>query len=67
MVGYILKHATERQLTYAQHAGQTVVMRDVKEKMKELNVQLDNLCQVLNCQAKLHASQSGAVVLHVCF
>ncbi|KAL3130540.1 hypothetical protein ABBQ38_008351 [Trebouxia sp. C0009 RCD-2024] len=27
--------------------GQTVVMRDVKEKMKELNVQLDNLCQFL--------------------
>lgn len=42
-------------------------MRDVKEKMKELNVQLDNLCQVVNCQAELHASQSGVVVLDVNF
>ena len=44
----VLKNVTEGQLTHGQFAGQTVVMRDVKEKMKELNVQLDNLCQVLN-------------------
>ena len=32
--------------------GATCAMKDVKQKMKELNVQLDNLCQVLfSCQA----------------
>lgn len=44
--GNHLKHAKQSQLMCVYHTGQSVVMRDIKEKMKELNVQLDNLCQV---------------------
>ena len=39
-------------------------MRDVKEKMKELNVQLDNLCQVPDSKTLLHICQAGLNILH---
>lgn len=44
------ERAKQSHLICVYPAGLSVVMRDVKEKMTELNVQLDNLCQVPGCQ-----------------
>ena len=46
--------------------GATCAMKDVKQKMKELNVQLDNLCQVLfSCQADANTHTHTHTHIHM--
>lgn len=47
--------------------GATCAMKDVKQKMKELNVQLDNLCQVLfSCQADANIHTHTQTSANIC-